>query len=318
MKQIFIGLLILAISIINSFGQKHKPDYEHGDDSVVEGYDEGNGFNKQNKTGRNYPLAALKPYKIDQCRKADSIPVNFYRIYVTSSNLQDPSLKNIEDLTKNDMDYLCKLAWDTKEKRYFDLLTKLIFTGNFKKNHEMKMQLTMCLSAYNTKESKNVLVQLLDNTDKGLAIISAIDLVQLGEKETGLTYLSKAYLSKNYYNMFYSEQVNTALMQINSAESVALLKKLSQDETYLSGAIDALAALSLLGYCDYSFKSFALYAKSENDNARIFAAICLAYYTGTPEAFEIINNMQNDKSKDVKEVVKMAIENYKLNQNARR
>lgn len=258
-------------------------------------------------TDRNYPVDALYPYKIVPCRKADSIPINFYReLGSYTDSLKDPILKKIEDLNNDDKEYLCKLAWDTKEKKYFDLLVRLISVDTLKKDHDIRIRMVKSLSAFNNEDSKKVLMQMLNNSNKELSMISAIVLAQFGEYKKSLHFLSQ-----NYQNEHYPVQVITAFMQINSAESVELLKKLAKEHPDPSIVIDALAALSLLGHCDYAFKGFSEYSKSKNENARKLAAICLAYYTGTPEAFKIIKGMQNDKDYQVQQEVKKIMGNYK-------
>ena len=127
-------------------------------------------------------------------------------------------------------------------------------------------------------------------------------------KKTGFQYINQNS------DEGYSIEINTALMQINSPEAVILLKKRSKELIDPSCAIDALAALSLLGYCDYAFDGFVQYVKNTNENARKLAVICLAYYVSTFDAFEILKSMKNDRSYIVqKEIIKI-LDNLKLNQ----
>ena len=55
--------------------------------------------------------------------------------------------------------------------------------------------------------------------------------------------------------------------------------------------LDALAALSLMGYCDEAYNGFVELTKYRGTFIREQAVSCLAYYIGTDAAIKIISDI---------------------------
>ncbi len=301
MKKLLL-ITILTIKALYIYAQDGPAD-----DSAVQPYDEDGGtfFNKSDTIfgdyNRSYPGNALNGYKIIPCRENDPFPYK-YKIFDLKIN-KDINYSKIIDYkyTFN----LCKLAWDTKDQKYLYLLIKYIFTDTLKKDHNYLVVMAKCLSIYNNDVSKNALIKMLSGNDNELATIAAVILVKFEKYNISLNYFKE-----KYNNVFYPEQVFNALKEINSKESISLLKQLISKQKNILMALDGIATLSLMGQCEYAFDKFVKYTKNSNNIVRRNAAICLGYYIGTLGAFEVIKGMQNDKNNYVNKTVKSILDNY--------
>ena len=78
-------------------------------------------------------------------------------------------------------------------------------------------------------------------------------------------------------------------------------------------ALDALAALSLLGYCDFAYQGFCKYTNSNVWSMRTKVATCLLFYTGTPEAIEIAKYMYySEKDKFAKGELQYGLKRFNI------
>ena len=233
-------------------------------------------------TNRNFPIVASDKEKRVECRKIKEIGPIF--------NLgNDNYLKLNIDLTKNnyndeEISAICSHAYITKDS----VLEHLVY--NFTNDNELCKRNNylpiICLSGFNTNEAKSILNNKISEVDTSLSVYSALSLVQLGVYE-----ISFECIKKRYQSFADKESITTALMTINSPEAIELLKVVANDKNQ-SYALDAIAGLSLLGYCDYAFNKFVELSKSYNSNVRDNALCCIAYYIGTQEAFKFVSEQK--------------------------
>lgn len=257
-------------------------------------------------TDRNYPLpAAIKnskivPYRtlIVPCRtSSEKAPI--FEAPVSKEDISDLSGKPYHTLTKDDLFRVINNFWFTKDSSLLDIVSKIALTDTLKKNYHLRTKSIRSLSSSHTEVSKKVLISLLQDRDNRIALFSALSLAQLGFSD-----ISFKYIKEHYSEFIGKRDINTALMNMNTPESVKLLMAISEDADP-SMAIDALGALSLLGYCEFAFKGFLRYMYHPVIQVRRDIAWCLAYYTGTPEALKLINKIPNDEYNLVKKDIQM-------------
>jgi hypothetical protein len=234
----------------------------------------------------------FKSFTIIPCRKVTLSELTFPRYYKADwSKYKDPLEIGMDKLSYADKMHLYELIVDTKNPKYFALLAKLIFSDTVENDADIRKNLCICLGEYETEPSKKLLQLLLKDRNKAIATIAAINLVKIRSFDRAINYFTN-----NYNNDFYVEYVYSALMFINSEQSVNLLKRFAKEQSSPVLAIDALAALSLLGNCDYAFNELKKYLTSDKEVVRKKSVSCIAYYIGTQEAFEVIEKMHSDES----------------------
>ena len=254
-------------------------------------------------TNRNFPVFEYsKDSSIIQCRKLSTQP----KIYDVPMGFNYEL--NSEDTTGNyfskNVSLITNYVWQKRDINLLHFVYEFAVHDSFK--HGEQYYAIWCLGSFNTKKTKEFLLKLLDKPDKTLVLYSALSLVQLGIFDISFPIIVKYYKNKDIH-----DDVHTALMLINSPESIEFLKQLSNDPDP-SNALDALGALSLMGYCDFAFKGFSRYVNSDIWQVREKVTRCLAYYIGTPEAFKIIKNMQNDDDQQVREDAELILKFYKI------
>jgi hypothetical protein len=284
-KLFFLFLIITKVQI--GFGQFDEP-YSENDYGLM-------------RTERNWPDIENKTDStLLPCRKLVSKPTIF-QMPGRIENISDFVHKPYNELTHNEKYSIIQKAWQTKDSCLFRIAIRIAKDTSSDSasqaeniNNEVNKEASIiCLGQYNSDASKKVLVDLLKNKEWGMT--SALSLVQLGLFDEGFNYI-KGHYSQEGDKTF----INTALMLVKTPEAIKLLMKISNDVNP-SNALDALAALSLLGYCDFAFKGFCRYVHNDMSQVREKAVWCLAYYTGTHESFNVIKTLQNDDNDYVRE-----------------
>jgi len=268
-QRALVILMFVIVGTYNVFGQED--EYSERDYGTF-------------VTPRNdpYPHTNLDT-TIVHCRKLVKLDSVFYpepNVHDISHLLQ----KSFEELTFQDKDDIITYAWHNNDTTLLSIVSQVAL---FDTDHGyLRKYSIQCLSRFNTDAVKKVLTSLLK--DKEVGLISALSLVQLGQNELAFQYIQSYYTESVEYEII--PGIVTALMKINTPDAIKLLMKISEHKDP-SEALDALGALSLLGYCDYSFKGFCKYKTNEEWLVRSMVANCLLYYTGSPEAIEIVKNM---------------------------
>lgn len=237
-------------------------------------------------THRNNPFSQTELYNtIVQCRKLIKIDDVFDQAW----NLQDISqvlMKPFENLTELDKESIIINGWLKRDTTLLTTIIKIAQSDTLPDQEYIRILSIECLSKYNTDKVEKVLTDLLK--DRYLAMISALSLVQLGQTEQALKSIQSHYTESVNYEIIPS--IVNALLKINTPDAIKLLMKISEHKDP-SEALDALAALSLLGYCDFAYQSFCKYTANHIWQVRSMVANCLLYYTGTPEAINTVKNM---------------------------
>ncbi len=272
-KKKFIVTLPGLIIVFISFGQDfNEAPYNESDYGYL-------------MTDRNTPiLENKKDSTLVPCRKLTSKPILF-GTPKKKKNISGFIDKPFSKLSDTEKALIIDKAWQTKDTFLMQIVLKIVHKENNKEDFDNRICSIRCLSQFNSDTSKKVLISLLNDKECGLT--SAFSLVQLGLTEIGLDYIKKHFNEVND-----KEDINTALMLINTPDAIKVLKEISEDKDP-SNALDALAAMSLLGYCDFAFKGFCKYISYDLWVVRAKVALCLAYYIGTPEAFEKIKTIQD-------------------------
>lgn len=323
-KSILFFAILFLINLFQASGQTQSQD-KNKSSSSQSVYDVGEPYGENLfgtiVTDRNLPDNKM-PIKFVTCRKMEERP----RIYSNPNEAKDISSirnKSYNLLTPLEKEQLITYAWVKKDSNIFKIVLQIAIIDTLSSQLDTRISAIKCLSLYNNDYAKKNLQSFLK--DKEVAMISALSLVQLGMYEHGLSYIEKNYTEyfKNYNDKYITkDNVSSALMLVNNTIAIKLLMKVAEDKDP-SYSIDALAALSLLGYCDYAYKGFCKYIKSSIWQTRESAFWCLAYYIGTPEAFKIIldaqtiNNqsiimIQNDPEIYVKQAIDKIIQTYNL------
>jgi len=267
------------------------------------------------ETQRNYPdYDSSGKYSIDftisPCRKEHPKPVLFPTYYkVNLQNLKDPVLVKSSKLSMNDKIHLYELITNTKDQKYHDLLIDLVQNDTLQQDFEIRLNLIKCLGYYKDDSCKKVLLQLLDNKAATIATLAAICLVQINAFDEAINYFKNKYNSYDDYAE-YVEYVYSALIYVNNKESIELLKKFLKIQNNPGYTLDGLAALSLIGECDYAYLGFKSLINCGLEKVREKTVSCLAYYIGTPEAINIINTLTNDESVIVRSEVEHVLKLY--------
>lgn len=276
--QRVVVLFILMISVVCSGYGQEQDDYSERDYGTL-------------ITNRNDPFPTNKQDSIIiPCRKAVTIDDVFYLFTLTVPDVSQIREKPFEKLTAEDKEKIISTAWQTADTTLLKIVFRIAFDTAADNKYIRKISVE-CLSKFNIDSVKKVLTSLLKDKDVGM--ISALSLVQLGQREQAFQYILAHYTDSIEFDLIHN--IGTALMRVNNPEAIKLLKKISEHKDP-SEALDALAALSLLGYCNFAYQGFCRYTTSNVWQVRTKVANCLLYYTGTPEALTIVKNMyQNEK-----------------------
>ena len=269
-------------------------------------YDEGGGY-CEFASSRAWPDLALtkEDSTIIPCRKMKTKPLIFYDINKARS-IQDIHIGKYDDLTQDEKGKIISNAWHTKDPSLQDILIHIALFDTVKESqqrYDRKMSIKF-LNVYKNEASRKALLTLLNDPDKHIGMVSALSLIQYGEYTESMKFIKHSY--KEYLA---KDVIVTAMINVNTPDAVEVIKEISKDPDP-SYALDALAGLSLLGYCDFAFQGFKYYTTNPCMNARRFAARCLAYYSGTSEAFQIILNMRSDNDPDVLDEVNKILAIY--------
>lgn len=232
------------------------------------------------------------------CRKMKTKPLIFYDINKVKS-IKDIHIGKYNELTQIEKGKIIRNAWHTKDTSLQDILIHIALYDTVKdsqQRYDREMSIEF-LNVYKNDATRKTLLILLCDPDRHIGMISALSLIQCGEFKE-----SMKFIKQNYKEYKRKPVIVDAMMNVNSPDAIEIMKEIAKDPDP-SYALDALAGLSLLGYCDYAFEGFKTYTMNQCINARRFAARCLAYYSGTSEAFEVVLNMQSDPDPDVREEI---------------
>jgi hypothetical protein len=260
-------------------------------DDVGQVYDE-NAYG-MTATERNYPYLFSEFFTKEDstlvyCRNMIKNP-NIFIESNESKNISGFKDKPFNLLTNEEKEQIIINAWHDKDNGLLNIVNRIAISDTSEDLKYIRTLSIMCLSVFNTEASKNTLLNLLKSDKQEISLTSALSLVQLGQTDIGFTYIEKYY----YRNYTTNDQIISALMIVNTPRAIKLLTKLAEDKDP-SYALDASAALSLLGYCDLAFKNMLKYKDSDIVFVRQMVAWCLAYYIGTPEAIKTIMNLKDD------------------------
>ena len=266
-----IFFLFVIVLSINSFGQNDEnTEQEYG----------------LTITRRNYPFPHTKlDSTIIQCRKLNEVK-EIFSPALWGFDISQSLLKPFENLSEDEMEKIITTAWFKKDTSLLPFLLKIAQCDTFIDYKYVRELSVRCLSSFNNVTVKKILIKLLEDKDVGM--ISALSLVQLGQTDQSFQYIKTHYSEKKDYDII--PNIVTALMIINTPDAIKLLMKISEHKDP-SLALDALAALSILGNCNFAYLGFCKYITSNIWLVRTKVANCLLYYTGTPEAIDIVKNM---------------------------
>jgi hypothetical protein len=259
-------------------------------------------------TERNSPNFGSSECKIIPCRKESLKNQYFFPDEYHSCEdgiLRDPTIVSFQNIDYNDRENLCCIVYKTKDMKYFGLVRDLILYDSSYYYHNIRMDLAKCLSQFKNIQCEEFLIYLLKGKNQELSTIAAICLLQLESYE-----IAYDFFSNSYYNFDYCENVYSALAQINSVQSIEILKKIVsyQNNPYLK--MDGLAALSLMGYCDYAYNGFKRLIDSKDTEVKTTAIRCIAYYTATIEAFNFIRTLKDEKDVYIKQRIEEVLDFY--------
>ena len=259
-QRALVVLMFVIVVSNNGYGQE-QDDYSEQDYGTF-------------ITHRNNPFSQTElDNTIVKCRKL--IKVN--EVFDLSDNFHDISqalMNPFEKLTEDDKAFIITNAWLKVDTILLPIVLKIAQSDTLPEQEYVRKISIECLSRFNTDKVKMALSDLLK--DRYLAMISALSLVQLGQTEQAFQYIQSHYNESVYYDII--PCIVTALMKISVHKDP-------------SQALDALAALSLLGNCDFAYQGFCKYTTNHVWLVRNMVANCLLYYTGTPEAINTVKNM---------------------------
>lgn len=269
-RALVVLMFVIAITC-NGYGQA--ADYSERDFGTL-------------MTHRNDPFPHTKlDSTIIPCRKLNERKEVFVITDVVG-DISETLLKPFENLTEGEMAGIIGNAWIKRDTSLLPFLLKIAQSDTFIDYIYVRKLSVKSLSRFNTDAVKKVLTNLL--TDNEVGMISAISLSELGQTEKAFQYIQSHYNESVDFDII--QHIVTTLMKINTPDAIKLLMKISEHKDP-SQALDALAALSLLGYCDYSYKGFCKYTTYEYWMVRRKAANCLIYYTGSPEAIGVVKSL---------------------------
>ena len=291
-QKILVSLMLVIIVVYNGYGQIDYSEQEYGTLT----------------TPRNNPSPKDNQDRtIIQCRELNKVN-EVFDLYPFIQDISQSRLKPFNNLTDTEKEEIIIYAWNKRDTTLLPTVIKIAQSDTLpdqKYGRELSIQ---CLSRFNTNTVKKILNSLLN--DKEVGMISALSLIQLGQMEKACIYIQTHYTESVYYQII--PDIVTALMIINTPEAIELLTKISEHKDP-SQALDALAALSLLGYCDFAYRGFCKYTKSEIPLVKINVANCLLYYTGTIQAINTVKKMYFDeKNSLVAKEIELVMQKYNI------
>lgn len=275
-QKALILMIFVGSITCNSFGQA--ADYSESDYGTL-------------ITNRNDPYPGTNlDKKIIPCRKLNK-PEEVFGLSPYVQDISQARLKTFNELTNVEKEEIITYVWNRRDTALLPVVIKLA-QDTLPDQKYVRMLSIECLSRFNTVEVKKVLTDLLKDNEVG--IISAVSLVQLGQTEKAFQYIQTHYSESISYSIV--PEIVTVLMMINTPEATELLKKIAEHQDP-GIALDALAALSIMGYCDFAYEGFRKYINNEVGLVRTKVAACLLYYIGSPEAINDVKNLY-DEEKD--------------------
>lgn len=199
-------------------------------------------------------------------------------------------------------------AWIERDTSLLPFVLKIAQCDTFIDYIYVRKLSIKSLSRFNNDTVKKVLIKLLE--DKEVGMISALSLAQLGQTDQALQYIQTHYSENTSYHII--PHIVTVLMMINNPDAIKLLMKISEHKDP-SLALDALAALSLLGHCDFAYQWFCKYKASNVWQVRTKVANCLLFYIGTPEAINTAKSLyHNEKDSFVVKELKIILKRFNI------
>jgi len=294
--RVLIFFLFVIVLSINSFGQNDEnTEREYGLTS----------------TSRNDPFPHTKlDSTIIQCRKLNEVE-EIFSPALWGFDISQSLLKPFENLSQEEMCKIIDTAWFKRDTSLLPFLLKIAQCDTFIYYKYVRKLSIRCLSSFNNVTVKKILIKLLEDKDVGM--ISALSLIQLGQTDQSFQYIQTHYSENNDYDII--PNIVTALMIINTPDAIKLLMKISEHKDP-SLALDALAALSMLGNCNFAYLGFCRYITSNIWQVRTKVANCLLYYTGTSDAIHIVNHMYSiENDSFVLEQIEYALIRFNLKNN---
>ncbi len=291
-QRALLSLMFIILVICNGYGQD---DYFESDYGTL-------------LTRRNDPYPHTKlDSTIIPCRKLNEVK----EVFTLSSQVRDISqilLKPYENLSEEEMAKIVSNAWIKRDTSLLPFLLKIAESDTFIDYIYTRKLSVKSLSRFNNDTVKKVLTNLLK--DKEVGMISALSLVQLGQTEQAFHYIQSNYSENIAYNII--PDIATSLMIINTSDAIKLLMKISEHKDP-SLALDALAALSILGYCDFAYRGFCKYKTNNVWQVRTKVTNCLLFYIGTPEAINTAKNLYyNEKDSFVRNELENIFKRFNL------
>lgn len=270
-------ILIVFVIIVSCNGYGQVADYSERDYGTL-------------ITRRNDPSPKDKQDStIIQCRKLNKFN-EVFGLYPYVQDISQARLKPFKDITAVEKEMIINYLWNKRDTTLLPIVLKIAQTDTLPAQQYVRELSIQCLSRFNTNAVKKVLNSLLN--DKEVGMISALSLVQLGQTEQAFQYIQTHYTENISYRII--PDIVTSLMIVNTPAAIELLKRISAHKDP-SQALDALAALSLLGYCDFAYQGFCRYTNCSIDLVRTKVANCLLYYTGTHQAINTVKNMYSNE-----------------------
>ena len=290
-KALTVFMFVLIVTC-NGYGQEDYFERDYG--TLITERNDPSPKDKQDST-------------IIQCRKLHKVN-DVFGLYPFVQDISQALLKPFDSLNGVEKEEIITYAWNKRDTTLLPILLKIAQSDTFPDQRYGRELSVQCLSRFNTNAAKKVLMGLLN--DKEVGMISALSLVQLGQTEQAFQYIQTHYTESLSYRII--PDIVTALMKINTPAALELLIKISEHKDP-SQALDALAALSLLGYCDFAYQGFCRYTNSEVELVRTKVTNCLIYYTGTSQAIDTVKNMYfNEKASFVVEEMEYIFQKYNI------
>ncbi len=256
----------------------------------------------------NYPDYGGLDFKIQPCRREiiGTLKQNSSKKHkLDITKFTDPTLIPYHNLTLENKWQLKQLVSITKDQKYFNLLTKLALDSA--ERLPDRLEYIKLLEIYSPR-CIEVLNQLLNDSIEELAANAACALVELGKYDKAFLFF------KVYHSAEPAFEVYLSLAKMNTPEATKELIRLAKEDRQPGLVLSAVSSLSLHnGLCNVAFEVFSEFAKSKFEHIREKTVSCLAYYTGTPEAFNIIRQMKNDPSEVVRNEVNHVLSIYNKN-----
>jgi hypothetical protein len=290
-RALMLIVFVIVVSF-NGYGQVDYSEQEYG--KLI--------------TKRNDPFPKNKQDStIIQCRKLDKVDKVFH-LSTSVLDISKTRLKHFKNLTDVEKVEIIIYLWNKRDTTLLPIVLKIAQTDTLSGQEYVRKLSVKCLSRFNTNAVKKVLNSLLN--DKEVGMISALSLVQLGQTEQAFQYIQTHYNESISYRII--PDIVTSLMIVNTPAAIELLKEISVHKDP-SQALDALAALSLLGYCDFAYQGFCRYTNSKVRTVRTKVANCLLYYIGTDHAIKTVKNMYcNEKDPFVKNEIEYLLQKYNI------